>query len=515
MEVKGKRDMSAANAIKEVEKYGIFEIEMEGVDVQEAVTGTAVFKLGNHSTAVKAFKTENHSYAVRFSPEEEGEWSYTAEIAGRHQEGTFVCVKNKESNHGRVQTSGFGFQYADGARYIPIGTTCYAWIHQEESVRKQTLATLAQAPFNKVRMFVFPKSMPYNNNDPEVYPFAKREDGSWDVQAIEPAFWNKLDEALKSLMDLGIVADLILFHPYDKWGFSKLSGEDCTSYERYCIARYASYRNIWWSLANEYEMLFKKNEEWDELGEILAKEDSYGHPVSIHNMISPYPKRDWMTHVSIQSMAIDKVITWRKKYQLPVLIDECGYEGDLPMSWGSLTAFEMVHKFWWVTMRGGFCTHGETFHSEDEVLWWSKGGVLHGESAARIAFMKEILYGLPGEWRALDHAELDPNRESGEEIPDPNNPFLQMLATFPEEDRETFEITTCPMEIKGPGYFLEYFGGRRPCYKNLPLRSDRNYKIEVIDIWDMTVTVYQEGVSGNVHVELPGKEGMAVLVTEL
>ena len=165
-------------------------------------------------------------------------------------------------------------------------------------------------------------------------------------------------------------------------------------------------------------------------------------------------------------------------------------------------------------MRGGFCTHGETYHREDEVLWWAKGGTLHGESVERIAFLKNILYRLPGEWKALDHAELDPNQEQEEEIPDPDNPFLQMLATFPEEDRETFEITTCPLKIKGDGYFLEYFGGMRPCYKNLILKKDRKYKIEIIDIWNMTMELYQENASGMVHMELPGREGMAVLVTE-
>ena len=500
--------------LREIEKYGMIEIEIEGAKTEELVDGTARFKHENKCIVVDAFRKSEGKYAVRFMPEEEGEWSYSVEVAGSKSEGSFICVPNTGNNHGRVQTTGYAFQYEDGTRYIPIGTTCYAWIHQTEELQKETLETLEKTPFNKVRMFIFPKSMPYNNNDPECYPFEKKPDQTWNTGCIVPEFWDKLDRSILALQKMEIEADIILFHPYDRWGFSKLSREEDLAYVRYCIARYAAYRNVWWSLANEYEMLFKSSDEWDEIGEALAEEDPYGHQISIHNMISPYPKKEWMTHASIQSMAIDKVITWRKKYKFPVIIDECGYEGNLSMTWGSLTAFEMVHRFWWVTMRGGYCTHGETFDREDEVLWWSKGGKLHGESAERIAFLKELLYGLPTSWTALDHAELDPNKEHEDEEEDADNPFLKMLSTFPQEDRETFEITTCPMKIKGEKYFLEYFGGIRPCYKDFVLRTDRDYRIEVIDIWNMTRNVYKEHVSGMTRISLPAKKGIAVLVTE-
>ena len=46
---------------------------------------------------------------------------------------------------------------ADGTPFYPFGTTCYAWIHQPEALQRQTLESLAQNPFNKVRMCVFPK----------------------------------------------------------------------------------------------------------------------------------------------------------------------------------------------------------------------------------------------------------------------------------------------------------------------------------------------------------------------
>ena len=73
---------------------------------------------------------------------------------------------------------------------------------------------------------------------------------------------------------MGIEADIILMHPYDKWGFSNMTRECDRLYIEYVVARYAAYRNVWWSMANEYDMMTKTEVEWDELGELVKKERS-------------------------------------------------------------------------------------------------------------------------------------------------------------------------------------------------------------------------------------------------
>ena len=72
----------------------------------------------------------------------------------------------------------------------------------------------------------------------------------------------------------------------------------------------------------------------------------------------------------------------------PVVFDEIKYEGDIPLRWGNLSAEEMTHRFWECIIAGGSPGHGECYLSDDDVLWWSKGGVLKGESPARIAFLR-------------------------------------------------------------------------------------------------------------------------------
>lgn len=63
------------------------------------------------------------------------------------------------------------FAYADGTPYYPFGTTAYAWIHQTAALRSATLQTLAEGPFNKIRMCLFPKNYSFNAQEPELFPF--------------------------------------------------------------------------------------------------------------------------------------------------------------------------------------------------------------------------------------------------------------------------------------------------------------------------------------------------------
>ena len=47
-------------------------------------------------------------------------------------------------------------------------------------------------------------------------------------------------------------------------------------------------------------------------------------------------------------------------------------------------------------MRGGYAGHGETYLTEEKILWWSHGGELHGESWKRLEFLHKIMLQTPG-----------------------------------------------------------------------------------------------------------------------
>jgi len=492
-----------------VEKWGIFELSLKGpsggnpfVDVYLS----AEFKQNSRVLELEGFYDGNDLYRIRFMPDELGEWTYTTksnhkELDGKR--GKFVCVKPSPGNHGPVRVHNtFHFTYADGTPYWQIGTTCYAWIHQGDALEEQTLKTLAKAPFNKLRMCVFPKCYAWNENEPVYYPFEGTPPNQWDFARFNPAFFRHLEQRVGQLRALGIEADIILFHPYDKghWGFDRMPAAADDRYLRYVIARLAAYRNVWWSLANEFDFMKEKTPiDWDRFFQIVQASDPYGHLRSIHNGSLLYNHtQPWVTHVSIQNgSAVEdygRAVLYRDVFRKPVVFDEVKYEGDIERRWGNISAEELVLRFWEGTIAGTYVGHGETYRNPQDILWWSKGGVLHGQSPSRLAFLRKIL-------------------EAG-----------------PPEGLEPIDKwQNCPFAGKRGEYYLGYFGRETitawpfELYK-AGLADGMKFTVEAIDTWNMTITPvdgvfeikkrdnYVFADKGGRSVPLPGRPYMAVRI---
>jgi hypothetical protein len=171
----------------EVPQWEVFEVELHGPSTGNPFTDvelSASFSLGNRSVPVDGFYDGKGVYKIRFMPDMLGAWTYTtnsntSELAGKT--GAFSCVAAVAGVHGPVRVRNMQhFAYADGTPYFPFGTTCYAWVHQSEPLQQETLRTLSTAPFNKIRMCIFPKSYAYNHNEPALYPFARDAEGKSD-----------------------------------------------------------------------------------------------------------------------------------------------------------------------------------------------------------------------------------------------------------------------------------------------------------------------------------------------
>ena len=78
-----------------------------------------------------------------------------------------------------------------------------------------------------------------------------------------------------------------------------------------------------------------------------------------------------------------------------VVYDECKYEGNIPQGWGNIDAKTMTQRFWLGTLSGCYVGHGETYLHPEDILWWSKGGVLHGASPQRIQWLKDFMANAP------------------------------------------------------------------------------------------------------------------------
>lgn len=467
----------------------VFKYAYSGNSFTE-VNLSATFKGPDTTLEVAGFYDGDGTFKVRCMPEQTGNWQYTTHSNIKqlnNQKGSFTCIEATGANHGIVRVSDtYNFKYADGTQYYPVGTTAYAWNHMVKGVQQLTLQSLREAAFNKLRMCVFPKNYDLVKEEPELYPFPTKAGAvtpvgtspkNWDLTRFDARFFQTLETQIDSLKALGIEADLILFHPYDKgrWGFDSLPMDVNLKYLKYLTARLSSFRNVWWSLANEWDYVKPKtHDDWITLAKAVKADDPYHHLESIHGSTAKYIEY-WLppfTHVSVQDEA--PVMHWggasilRNVYNKPVLYDEVGYEGNLNQRWGRYSAEEMTYLMWMGTIGGTYVTHGEAFLYKDDkdTIFWAKGGTFKGTSWKRAGFLRKVL----------------------EEGPGP----LQ-----PADISRDFKTATA-----GKGYYLIYFGKEvnDTWLFNLPLKnagferlkSGTRFKVEIIDTWNMTIDTYPQ-----------------------
>ena len=444
----------------------------------------AYFSLNGEEIRVGGFYDGNGRYVVRFLPDTAGAWQFRTESTARSLDGhtgTFSVEPSHARGAVRVADT-YHFSYANGEVFRPVGTTLYAWTHQGPELQKKTLATLSTSPFTKVRMCVFPKAFIFNDNEPDLYPF-EGESGNWDTTRFDPAFFQHFENRIRDLGKLGIEADVILFHPYDRWGFQDLGAAADDRYLRYVVRRLAALPNVWWSLANEYDfMTTKMPENWERYAKIVTEEDHARHLISIHNGTRIYDySASWATHCSLQKVDYYKtaelVEDLREKWGKPVILDEIGYEGDLEYEWGSISAEEVVRRVWETTLRGGYHTHGETYYHPEDQLWWAKGGELVGKSADRIAFLDKL------------------------------------VAESPTGRLEPLPLTNpTPSGGVAGEYEIHYNGFSQYRYITLGIPEGRKAVLDVIDTWAMTIETLPGNYSGRARVELPVRPYVAVRV---
>lgn len=377
----------------------------------------AEFFCGGSRKKVGGFYDGEGIWKIRFMPECIGEYQFRT-ISNVKElndlRGGFRAALPGEGNHGPVRAEGDRFVYADGTPVYICGTTVYAWWYRPDEVCDKTVASLKKYGFNKARMLVFPKHLTGMSEidlcrEPPVLPFEGGKN-AYDFSRPKVEYFRLLERRITALLDAGIQADLILFHFYDfgMWGIdSGMSDRAAQFYLRYLLARLGAFRNVWWSLANEYDLIFENGRarssadrrDWDGIGDFLRTNDPFGHLRSIHNWGPIYPDRQWMTHVSYQKQNTYSLLMQLKSLYAgkPVIAEEYEYEGNLSYGWGNLSGMQETLRHLLSFMAGGYATHGECFvvGGNRTDLFWSYGGEITGESAARIGYFKKIVETMP------------------------------------------------------------------------------------------------------------------------
>lgn len=150
----------------------------------------------------------------------------------------------------------------------------------------------------------------------------------------------------------------------------------------------------------------------------------------------------------------------------------------------------MTEKFWRGFVNGGYVGHGETYVTENpltfpnksnDVLWWSKGGNLKGESPERIKFLRGIIETAP--------AYLKP---------------VPLIASW---------LPFAAIGINNE-FYLAYFNDAQPRVAIMDLPEKSIFNIEIIDTWNMTITPIKKKFSGHSLIELPAKPYIALRIVK-
>ena len=502
--------MAAQPSDDEVERWGVFERRFSAPEPERPLDTvlTVEFRHGERVVSAPGFHDGAGEYVIRFSPDAEGTWSYltrSAEPALDGHEGRLRCVPPAAGNHGPVRVAGtYHFAHADGTPYRPVGTTVYNWLHQPEERYRATLEAVAGAGFNKLRFLVFPQGGGHVAHRPDRFPFARDADGRWDVGAVDVAYFQALDRAVADLLAAGIEADVILLHPYDQgdYGLDALSEEEDAAYLRHVVARLSAYRNVWWSMANEYDQMERPEDRWDRAFQVVRDHDAHERPRSIHNWIDIYDhNKPWVTHVSLQNgfavADFGRALLYRDVYRKPIVLDEIKYEGDIPERWGHLSGPELVHRFWVATVSGTYASHGESFLTESGSLSIVEGGAFRGESPPRLAFLRRILE----EVRGVGLDPIDKWDDTTHTAGVPRVEYLRYLGPSAPA-RWRFAL---PQGVTGERLVV----------------GDR-FAVDVIDTWEMSVetvpgtftltTVERNGARADATIELPAGRPLALRI---
>jgi hypothetical protein len=475
---------------KDVEQWGLFEIVLKGPATGNPfreVTLGARFTQEHRTVDVKGFYDGAGTYRIRFMPDAIGPWSYTtagsvAELDGKT--GRFNCIPASPDNHGPVTTTHqFHFEHADGTPYFPFGTTTYALLFTDEQNASNSLAGMT-GKFNKSRVCVLPKPL---GQGPQMLPFptmgdVKASPTTNDYTHFNPEYFQIAEKRILQLQAAGVEADCILFHPYDAWGYKAMPDEVDDFYLRYVVARFSAYRNVWWSIANEYDLVRAKTmADWDRFFRVVQAEDPYGHLRSIHHSRVMYDhSKPWCTHASLQSYDFEKSADRRAAWNKPIIYDEIQYEGDVERRWGNLSAEEMTRRFWLATVRGTYASHGEVFISDDtgphaHESTWSDAGRLRGESAPRIRYLHDL---------------VARNTKVG------LNEFLDSY----------YLSASTPNEL-----YVWYFDYHRPARYEFPLPNTANFEATLVDPFAMQETKLPGTFSGKSRVTLPNRPYQAIV----
>ena len=225
------------------------------------------FTNGNAKITMPGYWAGGNTWKIRFAPTLTGNWSWKVLEPGykfvEATTGTLTVTTgvNKGFLHSKPDKP-YTLEYSDGTPVFVWGSTAYLLLEQHlegnEFNWHHFVAQTKSHGMNKIRLLItmWGWGNTYSNR---WYPWSGCSVANPHYDAFNISYWNALDDVVKYLQDNNILAELILFPDTNDPtfattdpGMGNMTLPDEKRYIKYAIARYASYSNVIWCLANEW-----------------------------------------------------------------------------------------------------------------------------------------------------------------------------------------------------------------------------------------------------------------------
>jgi hypothetical protein len=303
---------------------------------------------------VRGFWDGGQVWRVRFSPDEVGEWRYQLASSGPADAGldgkfgsfsvTEFDGENPLYRHGQIQVapSGRYLAHADGTPFFFMADTCWNGPHLSEPGEWDTYLTDRAAKRFSAVIFTGPHFRGLAANADGRTAFTGRE-----RIAIDPLYFQRLDQAVDAMNDRGLLAVPLLLHAgkdTDRNSGYFLPEDQAVVLARYIIARYDAH-HVLWDLIAEAEFHGGGARYWKGVA-CKIFEDGRRHPVTLHPYgmdwaLYDFVDEPWMDVVGYQSAHGDNEAylrwipegppshTWNLRPARPFINLEPPYEGHL------------------------------------------------------------------------------------------------------------------------------------------------------------------------------------------
>ena len=375
-------DMASYAGTNTVPKYGEREITLTTTNKYKnpykEVTLSATFTGPTETITMNGFWDGGGQFKIRMMPTEPGTWTWKTSSNDKQLDGktgSLTCTDSKSKGYVRVsKTHPQRFEWCDGTPFFLMGdTTWHVWygIPFSDGTFQRYVKDRVAQHFNSLQGVVHADGQ---NEGGGVCTEKGASGRWWNPDTLNPKYFQWVDKKVDYMNSKGMVA--ILFFAWGNEGYKDFNREQWLRYEKYMVARYAA-KNVFWIIVGEYEEAGKPVATWTEYMDVVAQNDPYGHPISMH-CVNTTDALGNVTSQSFVSHQLKGTPEWLRQsieksrtFGKPVVNLEYGYESLSDAHRAYETLDELRKDHYAIVLAGGYGVYGnglpglKTFHRGD------------------------------------------------------------------------------------------------------------------------------------------------------